>query len=60
MEGFVNYVTNNWTEIGVIALGTVIVCERIAAMTENKTDDKIFAFIHKALKTLGLKFPEAK
>lgn len=55
-----DFITNNWAEIGVVLLGIVVIGERIAAITENKTDDKVFAFIHKALKALGLKFPEAK
>lgn len=56
----IEFLQNNWTDIaGVVAL-LVIAGERVAAWTENKTDDKIFAGIHKVLEVLKVKFPEAK
>lgn len=56
----IEFLSNNWTEISVVVLGLVVVGERIAAVTENKTDDKVFAAIHNILVALKLKFPEAK
>lgn len=55
-----DFITNNWTEIGVILLAIVVLGERGAALTENKVDDVIFGTIHKVLVALKLKFPEAK
>lgn len=56
----IEFLSNNWTEIaGVLAL-VIVIGERIAAVTENKTDDKVFAAIHNILVALKLKFPEAK
>jgi hypothetical protein len=55
-----DFITQNWTEIaGVLAL-LIVIGERIAAVTENKTDDKIFAVVHKILVALKVKFPETK
>lgn len=55
-----DFITNNWTEIaGVLAL-VIVIGERIAAVTENKTDDAIFGAVHKILSALKIKFPEAK
>lgn len=55
-----DFITANWTEIGVVVLTLVILGERVAALTENKKDDAFFGAIHKVLAGLGLKFPEAK
>lgn len=55
-----DFITQNWTEIaGVLAL-VIVIGERIAAVTENKTDDKVFAAVHKILVAFKIKFPEAK
>lgn len=55
-----DFIKNNWTEIaGVLAL-VIIIGERVAAVTANKTDDKIFSAIHSALKAIGFKFPDPK
>ena len=55
-----DFTTNNWTEIaGVLAL-VIVIGERIAAVTENKTDDAIFGAVHKILVALKFKFPESK
>lgn len=54
-----DFITNNWTEIGVILLAVVVLGERGAALTENKVDDVIFGTIHKVLVALKLKFPES-
>lgn len=54
------FITQNWTEIaGVLALA-IVIGERVAAVTENKTDDAIFGAIHKILVALRVKFPEVK
>ena len=55
-----DFISQNWTEIGVVVLTLVIIGERAAALTETKKDDAFFGFIHKVLSGLGLKFPEAK
>lgn len=55
-----DFITNNWTEIaGVLAL-VIVIGERIAAVTENKTDDAIFGAVHKILVALKVRFPEPK
>ncbi len=54
------FLTQNWTEIaGVLAL-VIVIGERIAAVTENKTDDAIFGAVHKILVALKVRFPEPK
>lgn len=60
ITSIVAWVTAHPGEVcGFLALG-VIIGERAAALTANKTDDAIFGFIHKALSAVGLKFPEVK
>lgn len=55
-----DFITQNWAEIaGVLAL-VIVIGERIAAVTENKTDDAIFGTIHKVLVALKVRFPEVK
>lgn len=54
------FVTAHWADIASTVALVVIVGERIAAVTETKEDDKWFAWIHKALTTVGLRFPEVK
>lgn len=55
-----DFVKANWADIaGILAL-VIVLGERIAAVTENKTDDKVFAGIHKLLVFLKVKFPEGK
>jgi hypothetical protein len=50
----------HWTEVAGVAAFVVIIGERVAAWTETKTDDRIFAAIHKVLAALKVKFPETK
>lgn len=54
------FVTAHWADIASTVALVVIIGERIAAVTETKEDDKWFAWIHKALTAVGLRFPEVK
>jgi hypothetical protein len=54
------FVTAHWADIASTVALVVIVGERIAAVTATPEDDKWFSWIHKALATVGLKFPEVK
>lgn len=60
MSDVITFVKDHWAEIGTAVALIIIAGERIAAITENKTDDAIFSGIHKVLSAIGLKFPETK
>lgn len=52
------FLQENWADIGGIAALVIVLGERIAAYTETKKDDAFFGFVHKILETLKIKFPE--
>ena len=60
MTDLQNYVTANWEQLLAIIGGVVLTASAIAAITPNKTDNKVMAAIRKLVDLLALNVRNAK
>ena len=54
------YIVENWDNIGAIALQVIGIAALVATMTTNKTDNKIVDALSKIINLLGANFGKAK
>tara|TARA_Y100000592_G_C5207475_1_gene193383 strand:- start:239 stop:418 length:180 start_codon:yes stop_codon:yes gene_type:complete len=54
------YIVENWDNIGAIALQVIGIAALVATMTPNKTDNKIVDALSKIINLLGANFGKAK
>jgi hypothetical protein len=60
MENWQAYISENWEQILAIVGGISLTASAIAAMTPNKTDNKVMAAIRKLVDLLALNVRNAK
>lgn len=50
----------NWAEIAGVAALAVLIFERVARLTPNKTDDKLVSFVRKLFNILSVNIPDVE
>jgi len=60
MENWQTYISENWEQILAIVGGVVLTASAVAAMTPNKTDNKVMGAIRKLVDLLALNVRNAK
>lgn len=54
----IEYVQNNWSEIGVAIGALIFLADRIARLTPTQTDDKIVKAVYKLASVLSIRVPD--